>query len=138
MYATCKQQNNLQQSYPCPCTLGRLQGITMPRFNTPCLTCGRLSKAGSRCEDCTRKYNQAKAQRYDTEERREKKKLLYNADYRRRAKVVKATATHCHICRQPFTVADKIEADHLLPGNPDSPLAAAHRQCNQSRGDKPL
>ena len=110
----------------------------MPRFNTPCLDCGKLSRAGSRCEQCSMKHNRAKAQRYDTEERRAKKKLLYNAEYRRRAKVVRDTATHCHICKQAFTVTDKVEADHLLPGNPDSPLAPAHRRCNQSRGDKAL
>src|SRR6056297_1191498 len=110
----------------------------MPRFNTPCLDCGQLSKAGSRCPVCQGKVNQAKAARQETEARKEKKKELYNYAYRQRAKLVRANATHCHICRQPFSTTDKVEADHLFPGNPDSPLAPAHRRCNQSRGDKAL
>ena len=110
----------------------------MPRFNTPCLDCGQLSRAGSRCEQCSMKYNRAKAQRYDTEEKRIKKKLLYNSDYRRRAREVRANATHCHLCGQGYRPNDPWEADHLIPSDPNSPLAPAHRSCNQRRGNKRL
>ncbi len=110
----------------------------MPRFQTPCLDCGRLSKAGSRCELCQSKRDAHRRSRYETEEKKEKKKHLYNYAYRQRAKAIRDTATHCHICKQPFTPTDRIEADHLIPGHPDSPLAPAHRSCNQRRGDKPI
>jgi len=110
----------------------------MPRFNTPCLDCGRLSRHGSRCESCSATRASQKESARDTEARREKKKLLYNSAYRQRAKLVRATATHCHLCGQGYRANDPFEADHLLPGDPDSPLAPAHRSCNQRRGDKPL
>ena len=112
----------------------------MPRFNTPCLDCGQLSKAGSRCEVCAsnRKREAFARLSQNTEARREKKKLLYNSDYRRRAKQVRENATHCHLCGEGYRPTDPFEADHLLPGDPNSPLAPAHRSCNQKRGDKPL
>ena len=110
----------------------------MPRFNVPCLDCGKLSKAGSRCENCQLKINQAKQARQDTEARREKKRQLYNSEYRKAARVVRANATHCHICGEGTRANDPFEADHLVPGNSSSPLAPAHRSCNQKRGNKPL
>ena len=126
-----KIKTNQQARYP----LNKI----MPRFPTPCLDCGRLSKSGARCELCARGYRAEKDKKKENNsERQAKKKLLYNHSYRERAKLVKATATHCHICRQPFHQGDRIEADHLIPGSADSPLAAAHRLCNQRRGDKPL
>jgi len=110
----------------------------MPKFQTPCLDCGRLSKAGTRCEACQATRAAYRQARQETEERKEKKKNLYNYPYRQRAKVVRDNATHCHICKEGFRPNDPFEADHLLPGDPDSPLAAAHRSCNQRRGDKPI
>ena len=51
---------------------------------------------------------------------------------------LKATATHCHLCGQAFTDRNDITADHLIPGDMNSPLDAAHLSCNSRRGDKPL
>ena len=128
------QQNTTQlQSFPCPAYTTK--GVLMPRFNTPCLDCGQLSRNGSRCGECQAQRNLVKQVRQDTEARREKKKQLYNYAYRQRAKLVRENATHCHICKQGYRPNDPFEADHLVPGNPDSPLAPAHRSCNQSRGN---
>lgn len=76
--------------------------------------------------------------RVDSPERKEKKKLLYGNNYRTRARAMKAQATHCHLCGKAFEFGDNIEADHLIAGHPDSPLAPAHRECNRRRGNREL
>lgn len=100
----------------------------------PCLDCGKLT-THTRCPGCAAPRLEAKAHR-----RAERKKQTgqYAGDYRQRAKAVRDAAIACHLCGQPFKPGDKIHADHLEPGNPDSPLAAAHASCNQRRGAKPI
>ena len=102
------------------------------KFQKPCLDCGKLSYE-SRCEEHRKRVEQLRDVR-----RAEKKKTLYNSDYRKRAAIVRATAIVCHICGDGARANDPWQADHLDAGNPDSPLAAAHRSCNAKRGDKPL
>jgi len=114
----------------------------MSRFPQPCAECGTLTSGGSRCDVHERDYrarrNRSQGARATDPTRRARKAELYNYAYRKQAKLIRDTATHCHICRQAFLEGDKIEADHLIAGSPDSPLAAAHRRCNQSRGNRPL
>jgi hypothetical protein len=111
----------------------------MSRFPQPCAECGALTSGGSRCDNHERDYRARRnARAGDRADRRAHKSQLYNHAYRQEAKRIRETATHCHICRQAFVEGDKIEADHLLAGVADSPLAPAHRRCNQSRGDKPI
>jgi hypothetical protein len=62
----------------------------------------------------------------------------YSGDYKARAKQVRDTAVLCHICKEGFRADDPWQADHLIPGNPVSPLAPAHRSCNAKRGNKPI
>ena len=110
----------------------------MHKFNKPCIDCGKLSR-NTRCEQHTAQHNRAKQQRHDKDPARlERKKALYNPLYRKRAAWVRATATHCHICKQAFQPGDRIQADHLEAGNPNSELLPAHSRCNASRGNKPL
>lgn len=66
------------------------------------------------------------------------KAKLYNSKYRKQAKLIRETATHCHLCGQAFVEGDRVEADHLIPNDVESPVAPAHRLCNQRRGAKPL
>lgn len=101
-------------------------------FKKPCLDCGALSY-NSRCEVHQRRIEQLRDIK-----RAEKKKTLYNSAYRKQAAIVRATAITCHICGDGARANDPWQADHLDAGNPDSPLAAAHRSCNAKRGDKPL
>ena len=101
-------------------------------FKKPCLDCGKLSYE-SRCELHRRRIEQLRDIK-----RAEHKKIYYNSDYRKRAKIVRDTAIVCHICGDGARLNDPWQADHLEPGNPLSPLAAAHRSCNASRGNKPL
>ena len=101
-------------------------------FKKPCLDCGALSY-GSRCEIHQRRVEQLRDVR-----RAEKKRVLYNSEYRKQAAYVRATAITCHICGDGARLDDPWQADHLNAGDPSSPLAAAHRSCNAKRGDKPL
>lgn len=100
----------------------------------PCLDCGKLTTA-TRCPGCAAPRLEAKAQR---RAERKKQSGQYAGDYRARAKAVRDAAIACHLCGQAFKPGDKIHADHLQPGNPESPLAAAHATCNQRRGAKPI
>lgn len=111
----------------------------MSRFPQPCSVCGVLTKGTARCETHEREYRQRRNNHNASRpERRLAKSKLYNSDYRKAAKIVRENATHCHLCKQPFVEGDRVEADHVIPNAVDSPLAPAHRHCNQSRGAKPL
>jgi hypothetical protein len=107
-------------------------------FPRPCLKCKAIYTARSEyCDDCRlERKPRTPAPRIETPARRQRKALLYNSNYRARAKIVRESATHCHICKQVFTDRKDIQADHLVPGDPSSPLAAAHRFCNASKGDR--
>lgn len=113
----------------------------MTKFQRPCLLCGALSY-GTRCATHEQAYQSAREAKRDTPERRERKRNLYNKDYRARRKLlleaVGAMGGVCHLCKKPFTATDRVEADHLVPSDPNSELAPAHRLCNQRRGNKPL
>lgn len=102
-------------------------------FRKPCLTCGKLGEPGvAYCveheAERRRKINWTKNQRT----------LYKSPEYRRARQHIKDTATHCHLCGQAFTNRNEITADHILAGDPTSPLAPAHRTCNSSRGNKPI
>jgi len=109
----------------------------LTRFRKPCLECGKLSFE-NRCETHQAIYKTKRAERYNSIARKEKKKLLYGGDYQKRRAAVLANAVRCHICREYFKAGDKIDADHLIPGNPNSDLMPAHASCNRSRGNKPI
>jgi len=70
--------------------------------------------------------------------RRQRKAQMYDTQYRKMAKFIRDTATHCHICGEGARINDPWEADHLVPGDPSSQLAPAHRTCNRIRSNKPL
>jgi hypothetical protein len=105
------------------------------RFNKPCLSCGKLS-LNNYCDGCAK----AREKQRDSDPIRvERKRRLYGPNYRRLAPIVKANATQCHICKEGYKADDPWEADHLDPTLGDqSPLAPAHRTCNQARGNKRL
>jgi hypothetical protein len=107
----------------------------LPKFKKPCLICGQLSY-GSHCEEHAYQIQQVRDARKNTPARRAKKKALYGGDYQQRRKIALAGATHCYLCHEAFTLTDRIEADHLIPTNPQSPLVAVHRLCNQRKGNK--
>ena len=110
----------------------------MRNFMKPCIICGTLSR-GTRCEQHQKELDQRKqAAKEKNPAHQEKKKALYgNKNYRQERARVVATATICHICNKPFIYGDRIEADHLYPGDPTSPLLPAHRKCNQQKGNTP-
>jgi len=104
-------------------------------FNRPCIECGTLVRGSNRCDEHKRPEYRSEEKHA---ERAAKKKLLYDTGYRKRAAQVRASASVCHICGEGARANDPWQADHLIPGEPLSPLAAAHRSCNASRGNKPI
>jgi hypothetical protein len=101
---------------------------TVSKLPKPCLDCGRLSP-GTRCDGCRltkqRQRDEARGPRPH-----------YSGDYQRRAKAVRDSATVCWICGKEANPEDVWTADHLVAGDPASPLLAAHRKCNSSRGNR--
>lgn len=104
-------------------------------FPRPCSTCGKLTSGANKCDK-----HMAEMMAVVEAKRRLRKQNSgqYSGDYRKRAKVVRDNAVMCHICKEGFRLGDPWQADHLLPGNPVSPLAPAHRSCNAKRGNKPI
>lgn len=104
-------------------------------FPRPCSTCGKLTSGGNKCDK-----HQAEMMAVIEAKRRLRKMASgqYSGDYKRRAKEVRQTAVICHICKSGSRLDDPWQADHLIPGDPNSPLAPAHRSCNAKRGNRPL
>ena len=103
------------------------------KFRKPCLKCGKLGEPG--IAYCTLHETERIKRINDAKNARP---LYRSAAYRQARKIIKDTATHCHLCGQAFTNREEITADHIIAGNPASPLAPAHRSCNSSRGNKPI
>jgi hypothetical protein len=124
-------------------SLEKVSTLMTSKFPQPCAVCGTLTKGANRCEIHEAEYKanrnrSAGARAVARADRSTHKSKLYNSQYRRDAKLIRDTATHCHICKQAFMEGDRVEADHIIPGDIGGPLAAAHRLCNQRRGAKPL
>jgi hypothetical protein len=100
----------------------------MPKPPKSCLRCGTLQTHGSRCEACHAKHETARTAR--------RHRPHYDAAYRKRAKVVRETATVCWLCGGGWRANDPWTADHVIPADPNSPLLAAHKSCNSSRGNR--
>jgi hypothetical protein len=99
--------------------------ITMT-ISRPCLTCRQLTTNPRRCPDCQTTYNRLHPK---------PKRPHYSGDYQARAKAVRDSAQYCWICLEGARVNDPWTADHVIPGDVDSPLLPAHRSCNSRRGD---
>ena len=102
----------------------------------PCLDCGQPSD-GSRCQRCRIRFEKVR-QRQQTLRRASGggARRPYSGDYRRRAAYIRATTIKCWICGDGARPDDPWQADHIRPGDPDSPLAGAHRSCNIGRANK--
>lgn len=107
----------------------------MGRFAQPCLDCGKVTRNGARCP----KHAAVKEAQWDAPKAARKRATgQYAGDYRKRARLIRETAQYCWICGGPVDLYDPMQADHVIPGDPDSPLAPAHRSCNAARGNKPM
>jgi hypothetical protein len=104
-------------------------------YAKPCLDCGKLTGGASRCEI----HQKMLLQRLEAKRAERKRETgQYAGNYRKRAKQVRDSALYCHLCNEGMRIDDPFQADHLIPGDPNSPLAPAHRSCNARRGNKPL
>ena len=107
------------------CTwLGRLMAISRP-----CLNCRNLTTNATRCTRCQTIWYQ---------QHPKPDRPHYKGDYRKRAKQIRDNAIACWICGEGKRPNDPFTADHLIPADPNSPLAAAHRSCNSRRQNKPI
>ena len=107
------------------CTwLGRLMAISRP-----CLNCRNLTTNATRCTRCQTIWYQ---------QHPKPDRPHYKGDYRKRAKQIRDNAIACWICGEGKRPNDPFTADHLIPADPNSPLAAAHRSCNSRRQNKPF
>lgn len=104
-------------------------------FQRPCEKCGRLTRNGFLCD-----FHRAEAKQLKDLRDRERKirSGQYSGSYKARAKVVRDNAQVCHLCGEGFRFDDPWQADHVVPGNPESPLLPAHRSCNARRGNRQL
>jgi hypothetical protein len=110
------------------------------RFPRPCLKCQKLhTDPGDYCKVCRTAHERERERRRSQDPiRQARKKILYSSAYKAAREIIKANATHCHLCKEPFTDRSQITADHLIAGDPASPLAPAHLRCNSARGNRPL
>ncbi len=91
----------------------------MTGIRRSCLNCGTLTERISRCSKCQRIHDS-----------------LYDSEYRAAARLVRATATVCHICGEGARADDPWHADHVRSGDRSSPLVAAHASCNVRKGNR--
>jgi hypothetical protein len=105
------------------------------RFKRPCLDCGVLTTNKSRCDLHQKRVDDVLEAR---RAQRKKETGQYLGDYKARAKAVRDSAIICHLCGEGARRNDPWQADHLIPADPNSPLAPAHASCNRQRGNKPL
>ncbi len=96
-------------------------------IHRPCLNCGTLTNH-TRCIICQRAHDKIKNNKPKPAHRR--------GSYQRRAKQVVAQATHCWLCGKGAIINDPFTADHVIAGDPESPLLPAHRSCNSRRGNR--
>jgi 5-methylcytosine-specific restriction protein A len=108
----------------------------MGRFPKPCLICGTLTQGLSRCT--THQAEWQAVENIRLKEMKARRPNLYDANYRKKAKIVREQGVYCHLCGEPARPNDPFTADHIIAGDKESPLAAAHRSCNSRRGNKPL
>lgn len=102
----------------------------IPGVPRPCSKCGTPSLHGSQCPDCAAQAERIRSRKRGTRH--------YTGDYRARAAAVRAAATECWLCHEGPRPDDPWTADHVLPGDPASPLLPAHRSCNSRRGAKSI
>ena len=86
------------------------------RIPIPCLDCGALTHTAVYCSAHQRP-------------------TLYGWSHQLRSRMIRAQASTCWICGEGPKITDPWAADHIRPGDPTSPLEAAHRSCNSRRGE---
>ena len=106
-------------------------------FKKPCIHCGQLATT-SPCPPCHTTAERNRNRIRDANPVRvAKKRALYDAAYRKQRDMLKKNGGVCYLCGGVVPPGTG-QADHLLAGVPDSPLAITHAFCNQSRGAKKI
>ena len=111
----------------------------MPNTVKPCLTCGALSRAGSRCGPCGQAHERARSRDYETRRPSRNNAAAYGRAWKAKA--------HAAIQAQPWcSVAGcasmDLTGDHVRPlsqgGTADDGIVVLCRFHNAQRGAKPL
>jgi site-specific DNA-cytosine methylase len=100
-----------------------------PRRLTENENCRTLTSNATRCTNLPNTMEQTTPKTRQTPLQRRLQK---------KARQIRDTAVACWICGQGKRPNDPFTADHLIPADPNSPLAAAHRSCNSRRQNKPI
>ncbi len=74
------------------------QMICLSKFPKPCLTCNQLTTGASYC--ATHQLQADERERIRQRGRKAGRTLYNSPQYRRARAYIKATATHCHLCKQ--------------------------------------
>ena len=93
----------------------------------PCLECGSLIERGSRCERCRRLRNRTRDAMRPTRIARG-----YDNRWARRSKAAIAEHPRCEWCG----ATEDLTGDHVIPGDPESPIRVLCRSCNAVRANK--
>ena len=113
---------------------------TLMRHPRPCLECGKLS-LDNRCEDCNKQFKAKERKRLQSLPKLRDKSAYYDSTFRKQAKAIRESATHCYLCSQSLWDLSGaflgVEVDHVYPSKGNaSPLLPAHPSCNKSKGKR--
>ena len=99
-----------------------------------CLECGKLTRNGSRCEECQPEFDRRREQARGTTTQRG-----LGWQHQKRARRVVANVEQCPRCGQAPTKDNPITAHHTTArakGGADSELMPLCRRCNSQIGDR--
>jgi hypothetical protein len=101
----------------------------MTQHPHPCLNCGQLTTGPSRCPQCQTNHETKRANQREP-------RPHYGNEYQKLARQIRDNAEYCWICGGTARAGDPWQADHVIPRDPASPLAPAHRSCNIRRANQ--
>ena len=107
-------------------------------MKNPCMDCGRPAD-GTRCPTHATRHQRGKDRTQTLRRISEGGRPHYGGGWKRKAALVRATATVCHICGEGPKPNDPWQADHTIPaqwGAGAGPILPAHRSCNIGRGNR--
>ncbi len=100
----------------------------MTRLARPCLTCGAITRHGSRCPNCTARQER---KRGTTTQRG------YGSDWQARSRHITRLVGRCEACGAEHTATNPLTLDHVIAkarGGTDDLVQVLCRRCNSAKG----